>query len=285
MGSPISPWGWFSSGGNCSATKRCPESLVRGPWLRGRLIAPLVLLASLATTHAAAAATLTLGEAEYRVSWNGIPAAAATIDVRQDTDSGRPLYRVEVAARTNWLVDLLWRFRAHALSSFTFDDLAPLGFRYDREENNKHVVTDVTFGPSPVEVTGRKYRGGDTAVMTLREANLLDPITAIFHALVQSVQVGDARRYEIFTGEARYRVELDVTGEDTVSVAAGTYRAWRIEPKVWKLGTGADERLRRATIWVSQDGARIPVRIRTEVFVGAVNCDLLRLRAPSATAS
>ncbi len=281
----ISPWGSRCSGGNCGGTEQGSGSRVLGAWLRTHLIIVAFLLASPAGRCVAAATSLTLGEAEYGVSWNGIPAAAATIDVRRDQDSGRPLYRVEALARTNWLVDLLWHFRGHALSSFTSDDMVPLGFRYDREENNKHIVTDVIFDPSRAGVTGKKYRGGDTAVIELQGPNLLDPITAVFRALVQPVQIGDSRRYEIFTGEARYRVELDVLGEDTVSVAAGTYRAWRIEPKVWKLGTGADERLRRATIWVSQDETRIPVRIRSEVFIGAVNCDLLRLNTGGANAS
>ena len=41
----------------------------------------------------------------------------------------------------------------------------------------------------------------------------------MFQVLTQPVRIGDLLRDEIFTGEARYRVELAVTGEDVVSVA------------------------------------------------------------------
>jgi hypothetical protein len=89
----------------------------------------------------------------------------------------------------------------------------------------------------------------------------------------------------VFTGEARYRVELAVTGEDMVSVAGGSYRAWRIEPRVWKNGTGVDSRLRHATLWISEDPAHILLRIRSEGFIGAVNCDLLHLQTAEVRSS
>ena len=81
------------------------------------------------------------------------------------------------------------------------------------------------------------------------------------------------------TGEARYRVELTVVGEDTITVAPGRFRAWRVNPDVWKIGSGRDRRLRRATVWVAEDSTRLPLRIRSEVFIGAVDCDLIRFQA------
>jgi hypothetical protein len=233
----------------------------------------------------ATGAAIMTGRAEYRLSWNGIPAGAATIEVRRDERAGELVYRVEAAARTSSLVDLLYRLRAHAASSFTSDDMAPLGFRYDREENSRHSVTDVTFKPFGPEATGIFHRGSETKILDAQEPGLLDPITAVFQALAQPVRIGDVMHYEIFTGEARYRVELAVTGEDMVSVAGGTHRAWRIEPRVWKIGTGVDTRLRHATLWVSEDPTHILLRIRSEVFIGAVNCDLLRLQTAEARSS
>lgn len=250
-------------------------------WMR--LIPALGLIFWLPVT--AIAAPIAVRRAEYRVSWNGVPAGAATIEVRRDEQAGEPVYRVEAAVRTSWLVDLLWRLRAHAKSSFTSDDLTPLGFRYDREENRKHSVTDVSFSRSVPLATGVYQRGSDTKVLDVREAGLVDPITAGFRALTQPVQVGDLLHYEVFTGEARYRVELAVTGEDTIAVAGGTYRAWRIDPRIWKIGSGVDKRLRRATLWVSTDPTHVLLRVRSEVFIGAVNCDLVHFQGAASEPS
>jgi len=225
------------------------------------------------------AAALPTGHAEYAVSWNGIPAGAAIVAVRHDGSETASGYRVDAFLRTNKLVDLLWRFRGHATAEFSSADLRPRGFQYDRRENAKHVVTDVLFDPMLTGATGVHYRDADLRRMELREPGILDPITAIFQALDRPVHVGDNWRYEIFTGEARYRVELAVVSEDTITVAAGRFRAWRVNPDVWKVGSGPDQRLRHATVWVAEDATRLPLRIRSEVFIGAVDCDLIRFQA------
>jgi hypothetical protein len=211
---------------------------------------------------------------DYRLSWNGIPAAYTTVNVTRDEQGRGPLYRVEAIASTGWLVDLLWSLRARVGARFT-DRLAPLGFRYDREVNKERSLTDVSFDPP--RATGTHYGPrGETRVLAVSAPDLLDPITAIFRALSHAVHVGETLQYDVFTGEARYRVWLTVSGEERVTVHAGTFMAWRMEPEVWKIGSGKDQRLRRATIWVSQGPVRTLLRIRSEVFIGAVTCDLLR---------
>jgi hypothetical protein len=241
----------------------------------------LVLIITLFPPAVALSAPLPTGQMDYRVSWNGISAGSATVEVTRAEQDRASIYRVDAAIQTSWLVDLLWRLRAHALSSFTADQLAPLGFRYDRDVNREHSITDITFEPSGQEAEGRHYRGGEIKVVDVHDAGVLDPVTAIFRALTEPFRNGDTLRYEVFTGEARYRVELHVEGEDLISIAAGTYRAWRVVPRIWKLGSGLDQRLRDATIWVSQQPVRTVLRIRSDVFIGAVNCDLQRLPAPA----
>lgn len=225
---------------------------------------------------------LALGRFEYRLAWNGIPAASASIDVRRDGASTTALYHVAAEARTAVLVDLLWSLRAEATSSFTADRLIPLGFRYDREINHERSVTDVIFDPAAAQVTGRRWRHGEIDFLDPHDPGLLDPITAIFRALDEPVRAGDTSQYEVFTGEARYRVSLTVLGEDEVSVRAGSFPAWRVEPRVWKVGSGLDRRLQDATIWVTRATPRTLLRIQSAVFIGTVTCDLQRfeLSAP-----
>lgn len=228
---------------------------------------------------------LATGRLDYRLSWNGIPAGDATVTVAKDEHGSAGQYRVDARVRTGWLVDLLWSLRGRVASSFTAADLVPLGFRYDREVNHEHSVTDVVFDSSAAQATGTHSQNGRTKVLDVREAGVVDPVTAVFRALSEPVHVGDTLRYEVFTGESRYRVEMVITGEEAVTVSAGTFWAWRVEPRVWKLGSGIDRRLRHATLWVSEAPVRTLLRIRSEVFIGAVNCELLRVSPPEPAAS
>jgi len=241
-----------------------------------RLIHAVVLSLLLSSAALAIPAPpVVTGHLDYHVSWNGVPAGDATVDIARGDDAAA--YQVEGSVRTSWLVDLLWSLRARVFASFTATDLRPLSFRYDRDMNREHLLTDIFYDPLTRHPTGVHVKRGKTTTLSVDTANVSDPITATFQALSQPIHVGDTFRYDVFTGEASYRIELHVLGEDVVTVPAGTFKAWRVEPQVWKVGTGVDRRLRHATMWVSEGPARVVVRIRSEVFIGAVNCDLQHL--------
>lgn len=73
----------------------------------------------------------------------------------------------------------------------------------------------------------------------------------------------------------------DRGGQPSLEVPAGRFHALRVVPEVWKVTTSAqpDARLRGATIWVADDPPRTLLRIRSEVFVGAVTLDLVKIDA------
>jgi hypothetical protein len=87
---------------------------------------------------------------------------------------------------------------------------------------------------------------------------------------------GDSLLYDVWTGEVRYRVRLDVKDCEPIDVPAGHFTALKVVPELWRIeGQPApDTRLRRATIWVSNDPDHTLLRIRSEIFVGAVTLDL-----------
>lgn len=218
---------------------------------------------------------------EYRVAWNGIPAADAAIAITPRELAGRPGLEVEATARTNAFVDVFWPFRGTAKSTFIGDELTPLHFVYERSMRNTPYLTQVDFDAPAQRARSVYTRGQRRREFAVDGREVLDPITAVFRARLSGAGAGDVLRYEIFTGESSYRVELTVIGPDTVEVPAGRFAALRIVPAVWKIGRDAqlDPRLRGATIWVADDPLRTLLRIRSEVFVGAVTLDLVKVDA------
>ena len=218
---------------------------------------------------------------EYRVAWNGLPAAGATIAIRPGDLSGRPSYEIEAAVRTNAFVDLFWRFRGSAKATFFATGLQPLHFVYERDTRDVHQVTWITFDLDQPRARGVAIKGERRRELTVEGADIVDPITAVLRAELSDVQPGDTLRYEIFTGESQYRVLLSIAGPDSVEVPAGRFSALRVVPQVWKIGRDArlDPRLQHATIWVADMPVRTLLRIRSEVFIGALTLDLVKLEA------
>lgn len=215
----------------------------------------------------------------YRVAWNGLPAARATVNIRPDHLGVHPTYTIETSARTNSFIDLFFPFRGRARVIFLQRDLTPLQFYYDREIRGVHARTTIDYLIEEQRIRSLHVEDGVTkSSFDISGLDLLDPITATFQARHSPSQLGKTKGYDIFTGESRYRVELTPEGLDEVQVPAGRFRALRISPRVWKVRDDdrpRDDRLRGATIWVTDDDEHVLLRIRSEVFIGAVTLDLL----------
>ena len=256
------------------ATNRRPEPPPR------RLAALLAAALLLAAAPAAAAPSDQPRRFEYRVAWNGIPAAGATVAVTRGELIGRPSVEVEASARTNAFVDIFWPFRGTAKTTFLADGVEPLRFVYERSMAGTKYLTTIDFDADDV-ARSVSVKGSKRREQAVDEAGILDPITAVFRARLSGARAGDQLQYEIFTGESRYRVRLSVVGTDVIEVPAGRFAALRVIPEVWKIGRAAkpDKRLQRATIWVADDADRTLLRIRSEIFIGAVTLDLVKIDA------
>ena len=212
---------------------------------------------------------------EYRVSWNGIPAASASVQLMDHAAAATTEMRVQI--RTNHFVDLFWSLRAESRAEVDSSTLRPLHFEFDRSIDGERELTSVVAEPDG-GLTGRYQRPRRYRLIEVEGAGILDPVAAILRALREPPLLGQPQAYEIFTGEARYRVELRRAGADTLTVPAGRFAALRIEPVIWRLETNQPEkRVRRIVLWVTEAEPHVLLRVRSDVFIGAVYCDLTAL--------
>jgi hypothetical protein len=217
---------------------------------------------------------------EYRIAWNGIPAAGATVEITPGTLGGHDSLVVEARAQTNAFVDLFWTFRGTARTTLLADQqLTPLHFVYDRQMAGTPYLTWIDFDArSAHSVYMRGDRRRDTE---LDGGGIIDPITAVFRARLSGAQPGDTLHYDVWTGEKRYRVELHVHAPEPIDVPAGHFTALPVVPEVWELGDRPEleTRLHQATVWVADDPIRTLLRIRSHLFIGAVTLDLVKIES------
>lgn len=190
---------------------------------------------------------------------------------------------VVATASTNAFVDVFWKFRGVARSTLLADGLVPLRFTYERQSNSLTESTWLDFDQSKRRAKSTYFKGDKRRDYAIEASGVTDPITAVLHARAAGLEPGGEVRYTIFTGESSYLVQLRAVGEEEITVPAGRFAALKLQPEVWKLRATAepDQRLRQATIWISRDPTHVILRIRSEVFVGAVSLDLVELGVPS----
>jgi hypothetical protein len=231
------------------------------------------------------------GEKEvYQASWNGmISVATAEVHTTQAVIDGKRVYQVRVEAKTSKALDLIWRMRDTISSTFDAKALAPSRFTFNQRENSRVIDTEARFDPvSKQWSVNRQQAGKKPRVYRFDSNNTLDPITAVYLARSIDFKVGDKLYFKVFGGRYQYLLELLVDRKEQVTLKSGKrVEAYRLVPRVQNLTKGGySDRFNEASIWISADERRVPVKLSSKISFGTVHLDLVEdKRPPQSTAA
>ena len=108
---------------------------------------------------------------------------------------------------------------------------------------------------------------------------VFDPISLIYLLRLRDLTPGKVHDFELIADGKLYTVHARAVRREKVQTPAGTFNCIRVEPQMISAGVERDERL---FIWYTDDERRLPVRIRTEVKVGAITATLRAFSAGAA---
>ena len=213
------------------------------------------------------------GHYEYEVSWQGIPAAEVSIDVKREADT----LRVVATANTYRGIDIFYKLRYRAEGLLSAFDFYPKKTIIDQRENSRIVNTQITFLDKGRIFSVRSRKGQDPEVYNFDPENFtLDPFSASFVARGSDWKLGETRQFDTFNGKTRYLISLTAEDLVTMRVNGQERKVWVISPKVENLSSpDSKKKLRRAHIYISADKYREILMIKSEVFIGSVSTKLV----------
>lgn len=100
---------------------------------------------------------------------------------------------------------------------------------------------------------------------------VMDPISVIDYLRLVDLSVGKSYELELIADGKRYTVHAQVVKREKVETPLGVFDCVRVEPR---MVSGGVERQEKLFIWYTNDERKIPVRIRTEVKIGAITATL-----------
>jgi hypothetical protein len=211
----------------------------------------------------------------YQARWNGLLVATAEVQGTPVSVEGKRFYRVEVQAKTMSMIDYLWRMRDTITSTFDAKTLQPHRFVFLQRENRRNTDTTAVFDQDKNRWSVQRQRGSKVARFDFPSSGTLDPITAVYILRSIDIKVGDRFQFDLFGGKSRYLLTLDVVGRENITINSGSVDAYKIVPRLRNItNEGYAERMREATVWVSADERRIPLRIVSKVFIGSVYMEI-----------
>jgi len=254
--------------------------IARRSLISGALISLLVAATGVAWEDPPPDLSTLVGERlEFRLKWQGIPAADAILEVM---DGGEGRIQFKATARTVGLANFLYPVESQIVSTARLD-----GFRAERYVKDGHEGRE----PSEVEEIvfdleqGIAVRSDDGVPREPVEipSDVRDPFSAFYAFRVTEPDENGVVELTISDGKRTKTGKVRVVGHERVKTPAGTFDTIKIAPEIEGLG-GVFRKSPGATmfIWLTDDEWRRPVMMRSKVSVGSFTARLTSWTHPAA---
>lgn len=198
-----------------------------------------------------------------------VNAGEASFTTTLERLGNKSVYHVVGSGRTNSKYDWIFKVRDKYETYFDTATLQPYKFIRNIEEGGYKKYENVTFNPS-----------ANTAITTngvFKVPNCIqDVLSSIYYARnidFNKYKVGDKIPFSMFLDNEVFNLYLRYLGKETVKTRYGKFHTIKFRPLLVKgtLFAGGE----KMTVWVTDDGNRIPVRIESPIVVGTVKVDLM----------
>lgn len=214
----------------------------------------------------------------YEMSWRLFRAGEASIHVQQAQDKPGA-WEATIKAYSTGFVSKLFKVDDTFVSRFTGPEMCSESMHKTVHEGRRHRDIRIDFHK-------------DRKVASIRETDLtknqlvrqvdhaipecaFDVLSAFFHVRTRPLEVGKSFQMPINDGVHTLSATVEVQAKEEVKTPAGTFRAIRVEPKVF--GGTLFKRSGRMQIWLSDDPLRLMIQLKARMFWGTLTGSLQRV--------
>lgn len=219
-------------------------------------------------------------EFEYRLSWKGmVDAGKLTFTFGQPDPKNPADYVTRINGGSSGLASKLYHSKVSFISRLDPATLRPrvaIGVQDEGDEVNSTRTTWAgTLVTSEQTITIAKNGKSGTVKSDFRFTPVHDLVSAMLHVRSQKLDDGDKLVLPLMPFNKPYLMRVEVLGREqfsgrpTIKLSMGLQK---IDPATMTLLPY--KKLKSATMWLSDDANRIPVELRSEVFIGDVRMTL-----------
>lgn len=212
---------------------------------------------------------------DYSLTWLKITGGGARMTIAPVGEGDDASYRITSVAKSSKGFSRVFKVRDEIETIVSRSDFSTLRYtkRLDEQDDKIHEVTTVENG------VATRVRKKVKKVDVPRP--VYDPISVIYFLRTLDLSNGKIHELPLVADGKLYKVRARVIRRETITTPAGSFKTIVVEPEMESGGTKREEKLQ---IWYSDDERRIPVRIRSEIKVGAITATLKAVRKGAASA-
>jgi hypothetical protein len=205
----------------------------------------------------------------YTLAGIWVHAGNVNFSVNPEMLNNKPVHHVIGTGNTNPGYDWIYKVRDRYETYIDTATLQPYKFIRNVDEGGYKFYNNVTFNAPQGTATSTN---GTFKVPPCTQ----DVISAIYYARninFDKYKPGDKIPFNMFLDDKVYNIYIRYVGKETVETKFGKFRAIKFMPLLIK-GT-MFEGGEKMTVWVSDDGNKVPLRIDSPISVGSIKVDMV----------
>ena len=216
------------------------------------------------------AAAVVFGPGEkmvFSIGYGVVDAGEATVEIVGLTEyQGKTCYQIQSKANSNRFFSSIYRVRDKIISYMDVETLYSRSFYKRLREGDYKTSVEVSFDH---EQDMARYANGKNYPAKF---GVQDVLSAGYY--VRTLDIENESVFDIPAHSSRktYDLKVYVRGKEEITVAAGTFNCFVVEPIMQ--GEGLFKHEGKLTIYLSDDKYRLPVMVKTKVPVGSITIEL-----------
>ena len=212
---------------------------------------------------------------EFRIHYGVFNASRISLGITADTLDQVPVFHAKGYGRTTGLARLFFKVEDHYQSYFGQEDGLPRWFLRDIDEGGYTKDLEIFFNHNTGKAVVKDKKKKATSEHPINE-NVQDLISAFYYLRnfydTSNIKIGEAIELNMFFDQENYLFKLRFLGRETIDTAFGKVRCLKLRPLVQSGRVFSEQE--SVTLWVSDDANKIPVKMRADLRVGSIDCDL-----------
>jgi len=203
---------------------------------------------------------------EYKVHYGPLVAGIASLEVKTINNQ----YRFIAKGKSTGIFNFFFKVRDYYESIVNKTSLRPNEFYRDVNEGNYHKKESVFFNYA--------LQQAETTRDTIPLPKNTQDILSIFYYLrtqnFKSLKVGESIPVQVYLDDEFMESKLYYLGTDTIKTKFGRIPCTKWAPELETGRIFEDDY--GMNLWISDDANKIPLQIKTKVFVGSIKIDLIK---------
>jgi hypothetical protein len=214
----------------------------------------------------------------FVMKWGIVTAGYSTLSIKGlETIGGRPAYHLVSEAKSGGVVSAFYKVEDR--NEAWLDEEAVVSVRFEKRINEgQYRIEETTLIDQPHHHFRLQSYRLDKNVYEQKDGgvppNVLDVLGSLYYVRLLPLIVGQTYTLDVLSGEKIYPLEVKIKKREIIKVPAGTFDTFRVEPLLRGPGIFVAKG-KKLEVWLTADPQHVPVRMRSEVFIGHVSAELL----------